>query len=164
MTKKSGPTREKRAKGRKLVVDLENGKREVEVSDLTEDDTRVSRRQISGQMTAFARRWKAKGDPAALAGALSFCAPQLPKWVFKALWHILELQLQGADVRRYLAVHHAHDVLGKTMDEAYEWAEENVTGPAAGGRDTMMKSYQKIRPQVPPSWRIQPRPRKGRRS
>ena len=54
-------------------------------------------------------------------------------------------------------------VLGMTMDEAYDWASDNVTDPLAiGGRDIMMKSYQKIRRQVAKIDRIRSRPQSGR--
>jgi hypothetical protein len=59
-------------------------------------------------------------------------------------------------------VRHAHDVLGMTMVESYDWASDNVTDPIArGGRDTMMKSYQKIRSQVGDIDHIRRRPRTG---
>ena len=73
-------------------------------------------------------------------------------------------QFKNPDAIRFLAVRHAHDVLGMTMDRAYNWASNNLTDPIAkGGRDSMMKSYQKIRPQVAQIDRIQPRPRAPRR-
>jgi hypothetical protein len=76
----------------------------------------------------------------------------------------LEQQLRNPDEVRFLAVRYAHDVLGMSMDEAYDWASNAITEPIAkGGRDSMMKSYQKIRPQVAQADRIQPRPRARRR-
>ena len=76
----------------------------------------------------------------------------------------LEQQLRNPDEKRFLAVRYAHDVLGMSMDEAYDWASNAITEPIAkGGRDSMMKSYQKIRPQVAQADRIQPRPRARRR-
>ncbi len=72
--------------------------------------------------------------------------------------------LRDPHATRFLAVRYAHDVRGLTMDAAYDWASENVTDPAArGGRDTMMKSYQKIRSKVAKIDRIKPRPRGIRR-
>jgi hypothetical protein len=72
--------------------------------------------------------------------------------------------LRDPHATRFLAVRYAHDVLGMTMDEAYDWASENVTDSAArGGRDAMMKSYQKIRSKVAKIDLIQPRPRADRR-
>ena len=77
---------------------------------------------------------------------------------------ILNEQFKNPHAMRFLAVRYAHDVLGMTMDESYEWASKNTTDPAAmGGRDTMMKSYQRIRAQVAKTDRIQPRSRARRR-
>ena len=93
-----------------------------------------------------------------------FCQLQLPEWLFKGLMQNLAQQLRNPNEMRFLAVRYAHDVLGMTMDEAYDWASNNVTDPTAkGGRDSIMKSYQKIRPQVAKIDRIQPRPRARRR-
>jgi hypothetical protein len=75
-----------------------------------------------------------------------------------------EQQCKNPDAIRFLAVRYAHDELGMTMDEAYDWASDNVSDPdAKGGRDSMMKSYQKIRPLVAKIDRIRPRPRAPRR-
>jgi hypothetical protein len=71
-----------------------------------------------------------------------------------------EQQLKNRDAIRFLTVRYAHDVLGKILDESYDWASDNIDEPIArGGRDTMMKSYQKIRSQVGEIDRIRPRPR-----
>jgi DNA primase large subunit len=96
---------------------------------------------------------------------LIFCQRQLPEWLFKGLMQNLQQQLNNPHATRFLAVRYAHDVLGMTMDESYEWAAGNVSDPTATGRpDTMMKSYQKIRPQVAEGDRIRLRPprRRGR--
>jgi len=166
MTKKRGPTRKKFIPHKLTVVDVKtrDGKIKGGIAALTENEKRALADDFTARMKAFQRRWEASGDPAALAGALVFYAVWLPEWLFKALRGNLEQQIQGVDVHRYLAVHYAHDFLGMTMDEAYDWASENVAAFAAGGRDAMMKSYQKIRKQVPASDRILPRPRKRRRS
>jgi hypothetical protein len=150
-------------RGRKVVlVDVE--RRKGKVSELTVDEARAMAADMTTRFAALRRRWEASGDLQALLGALIFCQPQLPEWLFKGLMQNLEQQLRNPDEIRFLAVRYAHDVLGKTMDEAYDWASNAVTDPAAkGGRDTMMKSYQKIRPQVAKIDRIQPRPRAPRR-
>ena len=144
--------------GRKFVVDAERQK--CEVSDLTEYEARAMAADMTARLSALRRRWEASGDPQALLGALIFCQLQLPEWLFKGLRQNLEQQFKNPDAERFLAVRYAHDVLGKTMDESYDWASENGTDPTArGGRDTMMKSYQKIRKQVAEIDRIRRRPR-----
>jgi hypothetical protein len=150
-------------RGRKVVlVDVE--RRKGKVSELTIDETRAMAADMTARLAALRRRWEASGDLQALLGALIFCQLQLPEWLFKGLMQNFEQQFKNPDAIRFLAVRHAHDVLGKTMDEAYDWASENVTDPAAkGGRDTMMKGYQKIRPHVAKIDRIRPRPRRSRR-
>jgi len=135
-------------RGRKIVmVDVE--RRQGRVSELTTDETRAMAADMTARLAALQRRWEASGDLEALLGALIFCQLQLPEWLFKGLMQNLEQQLRNPDEIRFLAVRYAHDVLGMTMDEAYDWAADNVMDPTAtGGRDTHMKSYQKIRPQV----------------
>jgi hypothetical protein len=148
--------------GRKFIVDVENQK--CEVRDLTADEVRAMGADIADRMASLQRRWEASGDLHALLGALIFCQTQLPEWLFKGLMQNLEQQLKNPDAIRFLAVRYAHDVLGLTMEKSYEWASENVSAPdATGGPDTMMKSYQKIRPQVGEADRIRPRPRARRR-
>jgi hypothetical protein len=145
-------------RGRKLVVDPERQKREV--SDLTFDEARAMATDMTARLATLRRRWETSGDLQALIGALIFYQLQLPEWLFKGLMHSLEQHFKNPDAIRFLAVRYAHDVLGMTMDESYDWACNNVTDPAAsGGPDTMMKSYQKIRSQVAEIDRIQPRPR-----
>jgi hypothetical protein len=39
----------------------------------------------------------------------------------------LQQQLNNPHATRFLAVRYAHDVLGKTMDESYDWASDNIT-------------------------------------
>ena len=118
---------------------------------------------MTARLSALRRRWEASGDLQALRGALIFCQLQLPEWLFKGLMQNLEQQFKNPDAIRFLAVRFAHDVLGKTIDESYDWASHNVTDPTASGRrDTMMKSYQKIRSQVAEIDRIQRRPRSRR--
>ncbi len=149
-------------RGRKLIVDVESQK--CEVSDLTVDEERAMAADITARVAALRRRWEASGDLRALLGALVSYQLQLPEWLFKGLMHNFEQQLKNPDAMRFLAVRHAHDVLGMTMDESYDWASENITDPTAkGGRDTMMKSYQKIRVQVAKIDRIRPRARVRRR-
>jgi len=126
-------------RGYKLVVDVERQK--CEVSDLTVDDARAITADIKARLATLQRQWKASGDLDALFGALIFYQRQLPEWLFKGLMQNLEQQLRNPDEIRFLAVRHAYDVLGMTMDEAYDWASDNVTEPIAkGGRDSMMKS------------------------
>ena len=151
-------------RGRKLVVDPERQK--CEVSDLTFDEARAMATDMTARLATLRRRWETSGDLQALIGALIFHQLQLPEWLFKGLIHNLEQQLKNRDATRFLAVRYAHDVLGKTMDESYDWACDNIDDPTArGGRDTMMKSYQKIRSQLAEIDRIQPRPRtRSRRS
>jgi len=150
-------------RGRKLVlVDAE--RRKGKESELTVDEARAMAADITARLAALRRQWEASGDLHALFGALIFYQQQLPEWLFKGLMQNFEQQFKNPDAIRFLAVRYAHDVLGMTMDEAYNWASSNVTDPtASGGRDSMMKSYQKIRPQVAQIDRIQPRPRRRRR-
>jgi hypothetical protein len=147
-------------RGRKVVlVDVE--RRKGKVTELTIDEERAMAAEITARLVALRRRWEASGDLQTLLGALIFCQPQLPEWLFKGLMQKLEQQLRNPDELRFLAVRYAHDVEGMTMDEAYDWASNAITDPTAkGGRDTMMKSYQKIRAQVAQIDRIQPRPRR----
>jgi hypothetical protein len=131
---------------------------------LTIDEARAMAADMTARLAALRRRWEASGDLQALLGALIFYQQRLPEWLFKGLMQNFNQQFKNPDAIRFLAVRHAHDVLGMTMDEAYDWASNNVTDPTAkGGRDTMMKSYQKIRPQVAQIDRIQPRLRARRR-
>jgi hypothetical protein len=150
-------------RGRKVVlVDVE--RRKGKVSELTIDEARAMAADMTARLAALRRRWEASGDLQALLGALIFCQLQLPEWLFKGLMQKLEQQLRNPDEVRFLTVRYAHDVEGMTMDEAYDWASNAITDPTAkGGRDTMMKSYQKIRAQVAQIDRIRPRPRAGRR-
>ena len=96
-------------RGRKFVFDAERQK--FEVSDLTEDETRAMTADMKARLSALRRRWEASGDLLALCGALIFCEPQLPEWLFKGLRQNLEQQLKNPDAIRFLAVRHAHDVL-----------------------------------------------------
>jgi len=150
-------------RGRKLVFDVETAK--CEVSALTVDEARAMAAEINALLTALQRQREASGDLHALLSGLIFCQRQLPEWLFKGLMQNLQQQLNNPHATRFLAVRYAHDVLGMTMDESYEWAAGNVSDPTATGRpDTMMKSYQKIRPQVAEGDRIRLRPprRRGR--
>jgi hypothetical protein len=145
-----------------VLVDVE--RRKGKISELTIDEARAMAAEWTARLTALQRRWESSGDLEALFGALIFCQPQLPGSLFKGLMQYREQQLRNPDEIRFLAVRYAHDVLGMTMNEAYDWASNNVTDPTAkGGRDTMMRSYQKIRPQVAQIDRIRPRPRSRRR-
>ena len=149
--------------GRKLVVDVENLK--CEMSALTVDEARTMAADINARLAALRRQWEASGDLHALLGGLIFCQRQLPEWLFKGLMQNLQQQLNNPHATRFLAVRYAHDVLGMTMDESSDWASDNVTDPSArGGRDIMMKSYQKIRHHVGEDDRIRRRPprRRGR--
>jgi len=149
-------------RGRKLVIDVERQKREV--SELTVDEADAMAADITARVAGLRRRWEAFADLQALVGALIFYQLQLPEWLFKGLMQNFEQQFKNPDAIRFLAVRHAHDVLGMTMDEAYDWACENITDPVATGRrDAMMKSYQRIRRQVAQIDRIRPRPRRRRR-
>ena len=101
---------------------------------------------IQARLAALQRQWEASGDLQALLGGLIFYQRHLPEWLFKGLMQNFQQQLNNPDATRFLAVRYAHDVLGKTVDESYDWASGNITDPSArGSRDTMMKSYQKIR-------------------
>ena len=149
-------------RGCKLVVDVERQKREV--SELTVDEADAMAADITARVAGLQGRWEASGDLDALFGALIFYQRQLPEWLFKGLMWNFERQLKNPDATRFLFVRYAHDVKGMTMDEAYDWASEAVTDPdAKGGRDSMMKSYQEIRPKVAKIDRIRPRPRAPRR-
>ena len=149
-------------RARKLVFDVETAK--CEVSALTVDEARAMAADINARLAALQRQWEASGDLHALLGGLIFCQRQLPEWLFKGLMQNLQQQLNYPDATRFLAVRYAHDVLGMTMDESYRWASRNVTDPSARGRrDTMMKSYQKIRHHVGEDDRIRRRPPRRRR-
>ena len=150
-------------RGRKLVVDVQTLK--CEVSALTVDEARAMAAEINARWAALQQQWEASGDLHALLSGLIFRQRQLPEWLFKGLMQNLQQQLNNPHATRFLGVRYAHDVLGMTMDESYEWAAGNVSDPTATGRpDTMMKSYQKIRPQVAEGDRIRLRPprRRGR--
>jgi hypothetical protein len=148
--------------GRKLVIDVEENK--VEVSELTADEAHAMKADWAARVAALRQRWETSRDREALLGALIFYQPQLPEWLFKGLMETFEELTRNPDATRFLAVRYAHDASGMTMDEAYEWASENVTDAAArGGPDAMMKSYQKIRRVVAKIDRIKPRQRRPRR-
>ena len=150
-------------RGHKVVL-VDRERRRGKVSELTIDEARAMAADMTTRLAALQRRWEASGDLQALLGGLIFCQLQLPEWLSKGLMQNLEQQLRNPDAVRFLAVRYAHDVLGMSMDEAYDWASNAITEPIAkGGRDSMMKSYQKIRPQVAQADRIQPRPRARRR-
>lgn len=132
-------------RGKKRVIDVE--RRIDEISDLTVDELRTMAADMRARLAALRRRWEATGDLDALIGALILLQLQLPEWLFKGLMQKLNQQFKNTDALRFLGVRHAHDVLGMTMDQAYDWASNAITDPTAkGGRDAMMKSYQKIRP------------------
>jgi hypothetical protein len=144
----------------KLVVDVERQK--YEFSDLTVDAAAAMAADMRTRVAGLRRRWEESGDLQALLGALIFYQQQLPEWLFKGLMQNFEQQFYNPDAIRFLAVRYAHDVLGMTMDESYDWASDDITDPiASGSRDTMMKSYQKIRSQVGDIDRIRRRPRTG---
>ena len=146
----------------RVVVDVERNT--CEISGLTVDDARAMAADMTARVAALKRRWEESRDLQALFGALNFYQLQLPDWLFKGLMQNFDQQFKNPDAIRFLAVRHAHDVLGMTMDEAYDWACENITDPVATGRrDAMMKSYQRIRRQVAQIDRIRPRPRRRRR-
>ena len=147
--------------GRKLVIDAENRRYE---RNLTVDEARAMATDINARMAALQRQWEASGDLQALLGGLIFCQQQMPAWVFKGLMENILQQLNNPDATRFLLVRYAHDHLGKTIDESYEWASRNITDPTArGGRDTMMRGYQRVRRQVADIDRIRPRPPSPRR-
>jgi len=148
--------------GQKLVIDVEENK--LEISDLTAEEARAMSADRRTRLEGLQRRWETSGDREALLGALIFYQASLPEWLFKGLNKAFEDLTRSPHATRFLAVRYAHDALGMTMDEAYDWASENVIDPAArGGRDTMMKSYQRMRSKVAKIDRIQPRPRGRRR-
>jgi hypothetical protein len=143
-------------RGTKRVIDVE---RQVdETSELTDNELRAMTAETTARLAAMRQRWEATGDLHALIGALIFFQSRLPEWLFKGLMRILKEQFKNPDVMRFLAVRHAHDVLRLSMDESYGWASEHITDPPAKGRrDTMMKSYQRIRREAAKIDRIQPR-------
>jgi hypothetical protein len=148
--------------GHKLVIDVDENK--LELSELTADEAQEMRADSAARVEDLRQRWESARDREALLGALIFYQARLPHWLFKGLMETFEELLRNPDVTRFLTVRYAHDVLGMTMDAAYDWASEHVTDPAArGGRDAMMKSYQKIRRRVAPIDRIQRRPPARRR-
>jgi hypothetical protein len=149
--------------GQKLVL-LDAETRKGKISDLTVDDARAMAADMNSRLAALRREWETTSNPQALLGALIFYGPQLPAWLFRGLMRNFEQQFKNTDAIRFLAVRHAHDNLGMSMYESYDWASEYITDPAAkGGRDTMMKSYQRIRPKVANIDRIQRRSRARRR-
>ena len=111
--------------GRKLVFDVETAK--CEVSALTVDEARATTVDVNARLAALQRQWEASGDLHALLGGLIFFEQQLPEWVFKGVMQKLQQQLNNPHATRFLAVRYAHDVLGKTMDESYDWASDNIT-------------------------------------
>jgi hypothetical protein len=146
----------------KFVIDVEENR--VEFLELTAGEARAMSADWRARVEGLRQRWETSGDREALLGALISYQAQLPQWLFKGLMATFEKLLRNPDATRFLAVRYAHDDLGMTMDAAYDWASENVTDPAArGGRDAMMKSYQKVRSRVAPMDRIQRRPPAGRR-
>jgi len=146
-----------------VLVDAET--RKGKISGLTIDEARALGADIAARLAALRRRWEASGDVDALLGALIFYQKRLPEWLFKGLMQSVGQKLRDRDEIRFLAVRYAHDVLGLSMDQAYDWASSNVSDSRArGGRDTMMKSYQKFRAKVAKIDRIQPRPRGRRRT
>jgi hypothetical protein len=144
------------------LVDVETQKGKI--SELTIDEARDMAADRAARLAALQRRWEASGDFDALLGALVFYAQGMPEWLFKGLWQNAGQRPRNPHHERFLAVRYAHDVEGKTMDEAYDWASNAIIDPIAkGGRDSMMKSYQRIRSQMAKIDRIQPRPRACRR-
>jgi hypothetical protein len=142
----------------KLVIDVEEKK--VEFSALTADDAAAMRADRLARLEALRQRWQTARDREALLGALIFYQTHLPEGLFKGLMEVFEELTRNPNATRFLAVRYAHDTLGMTMDAAYDWASENLADSVArGGRDVMMKSYQKIRSKVATIDRIQPRPR-----
>jgi hypothetical protein len=131
----------------KFVIDVEENR--VEFSELTAEEARATSADRLARLDALRQRWETSGDREALLGALIFYQARLPEWLFKGLMKTFEELSRSPHATRFLAVRYAHDALAMTMDEAYDWASENITDPAArGGRDTMMKSYQRIRSKV----------------
>jgi hypothetical protein len=140
------------------LVDVE--RRKGKISELTNDEARAMAADRNARVAVLLRHWEESGDLEALFGALIFHQLQLPECLFKGLMQNFEQQFYNPHAIRFLAVRHAHDVLGKSMDESYDWASKNITDPAAKGRrDTMMKSYQKIRRKAARIDRIQRRSR-----
>jgi len=149
-------------RGIKRVIDIE---RQVdEISELTDNELRAMAADTTARVESLRQRWEATGDLHALIGALIFFQLRLPEWLFSGLMRKLNEQFKNPHATRYLAVRHAHDAPGMSMDESYDWASQHITDQAAkGGRDTMMRSYQRIRAQVAKIDRIQPRSRARRR-
>src|SRR5262249_53495109 len=131
----------------KFVIDVEEKK--LEFSDLTADQARAMRADWAARVEALRHRWETSRERAPLRGSLVFDQPLSRPWLFKGLMESFEELSRSPHATRFLAVRYAHDALEMPMDEAYDWASENVTDPAArGGRDAMMKSYQRIRSKV----------------
>jgi len=148
-------------RGMKRAIDVERGIDET--SELTVGELRSMATDRAARLATLRRRWEATVDLRAYR-RLDLRASAIAGMAVQGLGAELNEQFNNPYVTRFLAVRRTHDVLGMTMDEAYDWAAENIDDPAAsGGRDTMMKSYQKIRPQVAKIDRIQRRPRARRR-
>jgi len=148
-------------RGMKRAIDVERGIDET--SELTVGELRSMATDRAARLATLRRRWEATVDLRAYR-RLDLRASAIAGMAVQGLGAELNEQFNNPYVTRFLAVRRTHDVLGMTMDEAYDWAAENIDDPAAsGGRDTMMKSYQKIRTQVAKIDRIQRRPRARRR-
>ena len=121
----------------------------VQVRALTVEEKGAWVDEINARMAGLERQWEKskRTDLHALHGALIFCGAQLPPWLFSGLCRLLEQQFPQLESPyheiRWMRVREAMSEM--RADVAYEWASEKLAGtPAHGGRDTMMKSYQKI--------------------
>jgi hypothetical protein len=96
----------------KLTIDVVAQRGDIR--GLTDDEGRAMEVDIAERMASLRQQWERTGDLRALVGALIFCQAQLPEWLFKGLMQNFEQQRKNPDAIRFLAVRHAHDVLGKT--------------------------------------------------
>jgi hypothetical protein len=139
----------------------------VRVHTLTAEEKGAWVDDINARMAALERQWEKseRTDMHALYGALIFCGAQLPPWLFSGLCRLLEQQIPQLESPyheiRWMRVREAMSEMNLRADEAYEWASMKLADtPAHGGRDTMMKSYQKIERSLPENAR---RPRTRRK-
>ena len=137
----------------------------VRVRTLTAEEKGAWVDDINARMAQLKQQWERSKhtDVHALRGALIFLEMQLPPWVFSGVMQWLEVQEMQPPYHeiRWMRVREAMSEMNLQADEAYEWASMKLADtPAHGGRDTMMKSYQKIERSLPENAR---RPRTRRK-
>jgi hypothetical protein len=151
----TGPRHTRRSGGAPVAATNDEHVREtpetprVRARVLTAEQRRASVDDNNARMAQLKQQWERSGhtDVHALRGALIFLEAQLPPWVFSGVMQRLKVQEMQPPYHeiRWMRVREAMSEMDLRADEAYEWASKKLAGtPAHGGRDTMMKSYQKI--------------------